>query len=89
VTLIDEHPLVQAVDAQLTDLAKRRAEFEARAAVLAEHDAKAQAAYDKAVEKHLLRGGPMPSPPTLQLPDQAAEIRRQFMAEEAQLREEL
>ena len=56
--------------------------------LLAEQDAKAQAEYEQQVEEHLLRGGLMPSPPTLQLPEQAAEIRRQFMHEEAQLREE-
>jgi hypothetical protein len=87
-SLIDEHPSVQAVDAQLADLKKRRAEFEERAAVLAEQDTKAQQAYDKAVEEHLLRGDPMPSQPTLQLPEQAVEIRRQFMFEETQLREQ-
>ena len=87
-SLADAHPAVQEVDHALADLKERRSEFEARAAVLAEADAKAQQDYDQAVEDHLLRGGVLPSPPTLQLPDQAAEIRRQFMHEETQLREE-
>jgi hypothetical protein len=89
VSLVDEHPLVQAVDAKLTDLEMRRTEFEARVKVLAEQDVAAQAIYDKALDDALSRGGPMPPPLVRRLPELAdVEVRHRFMPEEAQLREE-
>jgi hypothetical protein len=87
--LVDEHPLVAAVDAKLADLAQQRSDFEARIAKIAEQDAKAQQTYDQALQDALLRGGPMPAPLVRQLPELAdVEVRHRFLAEEAQLREE-
>jgi hypothetical protein len=89
VSLVDEHPLVQTVDAKLTDLETRRTEFEARVSVLAEQDVAAQAICDKALDDAMLRGGPMPPPWSANSPELAdVEVRHRFMAEEAQLREE-
>jgi hypothetical protein len=88
-SLVDQHPLVQAVDAKLADLQKRRSEFEARVAKIAEADGKAQQAYDYALDDALLRGGPMPPPLVRQLPELAdVEVRHRFMNEQAQLTEE-
>src|SRR5215218_367512 len=46
-SLVDDHPAVQAVDHALAELQERRAAFDDRAAALAEADAKAQAEYEQ------------------------------------------
>ena len=87
-TLVDEHPLVQAVDGKLADLEKRRADFESRAKKLAEADAVAQRRYDEAVHSALLYGTEMPGPLVLQLRGAELEIRQNFMREQELLIEE-
>jgi hypothetical protein len=88
-TLVDQHPRVQAADHALADLAKRRADFEARVRPIAEEDAKAERVYNQALEDALLRGGPMPAPLVRQLPELAdVEVRHRFLFEQQQLNEE-
>jgi hypothetical protein len=87
--LVDEHPLVRKADERLADLAKRRADFEARATAVANQDAKAQAEYDKAVNSALLQGTPMPPPLIRQLPAGTdVDIRHNFLMEERRLTDE-
>ena len=88
-TLVDQHPAVQAVDAKLADLERRRADFEARVAPLAAEDAKAEAEYHKAVDVALLEGGPMPTRPVRQIPEgRDAEIRHGFVLDQRLLIDE-
>jgi hypothetical protein len=89
VNLVDEHPLVKAADAKLADLERRRAEFEANVAPLAEADAAAEAEYNKAVDAALLERAPMPSPPVRKIPPgRDVEIRLGFIQEQQRLTEE-
>jgi hypothetical protein len=87
-SLADQHPGVQAVDAKVADLARRRAEFEANASRLAALDAEAQAEYDKALDLALRDGAPAPEPLVLRLNGEDVEARHQFMYEERELTEE-
>jgi hypothetical protein len=89
VNLVDGHPLVAAVDAKLADLERRRLEFEARVAPLAEADAKAEADHLQAVDRALLEGAAMPPPLVRRIPEgRDVEIRHGFMRETELLNEE-
>jgi hypothetical protein len=84
--LIDQHPLVQAVDAKLADLERKRTDFENRVVPLARADAEAQLAYDAAVSAALLEGGPMPTRPVRQVPEGLeVDLRNGFFADRQQL----
>jgi hypothetical protein len=89
VNLVDQHPLVKAVDAKLADLQRRRADFEARVAPLAVEDAEAEAEYNKAVDVALLEGGPVPLRPVRQIPEgRDVDLRHGFIYEQQLLTEE-
>jgi hypothetical protein len=88
-SLVDAHPLVKEVDSKLADHARRKADFEARVAPLAEQDAAAEEAYAQAVDAALLEGKPMPRPPVRRLPEgRDVELRQSFMLELQLLNEE-
>jgi hypothetical protein len=88
-SLVDDHPLVQAADGKLADLERRRAAFEANVAPLAAEDEAAEQAYQKAVDAALLEGAPMPEPPVRKIPPgRDVEIRHAFLHEQQQLNEE-
>jgi hypothetical protein len=88
-TLVDEHELVKQVDSKLADHARRKADFEARVAPLAEQEQAAEEAYAKAVDAALLEGAPMPEPPVRRLPlGRDVELRLAFLQEQQLLTEE-
>jgi hypothetical protein len=87
--LVDEQPLVQAADAALAELARRRAEFERNVSALAAQDLAEQQAYEEALGKAMLEGAAVPAPPTRRLPERAdVEPRHTFIREEQYLTEE-
>jgi hypothetical protein len=86
--LVDDHPLVQAVDHKIADLKKRRAEFERHVTVMAEQDEAARVAHDKALSEAMNTGAPAPPPLALQLNGADIEARHQFNVEEQQLTQE-
>jgi hypothetical protein len=89
VTLVDQHPLVQAADQALEALQQKRNQFETRVAALAAEDLKELQVYEEALGKALLEGGPAPTPPVRRLPEGAdVEPRHDFMRQQQRLTEE-
>lgn len=85
--LVDQHPLVVAVDAKIADQARRRAEFKANVSTLAAVDEEAQRQYSEALDQAMRIGAPAPDPPILRLQGADVDVRHGFMEESQQLTE--